>query len=338
MFKEIIGLKRSVEKDKTIPLFRTLRWYFFFLCQFVMIQKTIGAAQIDGLILEHGGPLMYKVFVRHHAFTAYVGLIGGIVGFVLTLRKFHLKYQFVQLGWTICTTFLIVAMSLFHLSNIYNGMCWFLLSTTLVITNDVFAYIWGVMFGKTPLIALSPKKTVEGFVGGGISTVLWSTIAINILSRADFFLCPQPRNAIGYVPFNALYNLSCDEEVKGQFFKVMFTVPGLNQNVTMLQCHAMVLALFASVVAPFGGFFASGFKRAFKIKDFGDSIPGHGGITDRFDCQVLMGVFTALYISAFVYSESQVIGLKDILEAVPSLTLAEKKGLRDALAYELRGL
>jgi phosphatidate cytidylyltransferase len=33
-------------------------------------------------------------------------------------------------------------------------------------------------------------------------------------------------------------------------------------------------------------FFASGFKRAFKIKDFGDSIPGHGGITDRMDCQV----------------------------------------------------
>ena len=35
-----------------------------------------------------------------------------------------------------------------------------------------------------------------------------------------------------------------------------------------------------------GGFFASGFKRAFELKDFGDTIPGHGGITDRFDCQV----------------------------------------------------
>ena len=44
--------------------------------------------------------------------------------------------------------------------------------------------------------------------------------------------------------------------------------------------------MFASFIAPFGGFFASGFKRGFKIKDFGDSIPGHGGVTDRFDCQV----------------------------------------------------
>jgi hypothetical protein len=46
--------------------------------------------------------------------------------------------------------------------------------------------------------------------------------------------------------------------------------------------------LFASIIAPFGGFFASGFKRAFKIKDFSDSIPGHGGITDKMDCQAVL--------------------------------------------------
>lgn len=51
------------------------------------------------------------------------------------------------------------------------------------------------------------------------------------------------------------------------------------------QIHVAVMAVFASLVAPFGGFFASGFKRAFNIKDFGDSIPGHGGMTDRMDCQ-----------------------------------------------------
>ena len=51
------------------------------------------------------------------------------------------------------------------------------------------------------------------------------------------------------------------------------------------QFHVLVMATFASLVAPFGGFFASGFKRAFDIKDFGDSIPGHGGMTDRMDCQ-----------------------------------------------------
>lgn len=65
---------------------------------------------------------------------------------------------------------------------------------------------------------------------------------------------------------------------------------GVGFDITMLRFHAMILSLFASIVAPFGGFFASGFKRAFRIKDFGDSIPGHGGVTDRFDCQVMMGI------------------------------------------------
>ncbi|BGP19197.1 hypothetical protein JCM10213_002107 [Rhodosporidiobolus nylandii] len=58
--------------------------------------------------------------------------------------------------------------------------------------------------------------------------------------------------------------------------------------------------MFASLVAPFGGFFASGFKRAFNIKDFGDSIPGHGGMTDRMDCQFLMGLFSYVYYASLI--------------------------------------
>ena len=61
----------------------------------------------------------------------------------------------------------------------------------------------------------------------------------------------------------------------------------LRIQIACSQFHALVLSAFASLIAPFGGFFASGFKRGFKIKDFGDSIPGHGGMTDRMDCQVL---------------------------------------------------
>ena len=58
--------------------------------------------------------------------------------------------------------------------------------------------------------------------------------------------------------------------------------------------------MFAAVIAPFGGFFASGFKRALRVKDFGDSIPGHGGLTDRMDCQVVMAVFSYIYIDSIV--------------------------------------
>lgn len=37
-------------------------------------------------------------------------------------------------------------------------------------------------------------------------------------------------------------------------------------SILPVQWHALCLGLFASIIAPFGGFFASGFKRAFKIK------------------------------------------------------------------------
>jgi phosphatidate cytidylyltransferase len=73
-----------------------------------------------------------------------------------------------------------------------------------------------------------------------------------------------------------------------------------------IQLHAIIFGLFASLIAPFGGFFASGVKRAFDIKDFSDSIPGHGGLTDRMDCQFIMGVFASIYYSSFIGSVKDV--------------------------------
>jgi CDP-diglyceride synthetase len=67
-----------------------------------------------------------------------------------------------------------------------------------------------------------------------------------------------------------------------------------------IQFHALWLALFASLVAPFGGFFASAMKRAYGIKDFDGIIPGHGGIMDRMDCQFLMALCTWVHYNTFV--------------------------------------
>jgi hypothetical protein len=57
-----------------------------------------------------------------------------------------------------------------------------------------------------------------------------------------------------------------------------------------------------------GGFFGSGFKRAFKMKDFGDTIPGHGGVTDRFDCQMIMAMFAYLYYWNYVAAPAVTLG------------------------------
>ena len=67
-----------------------------------------------------------------------------------------------------------------------------------------------------------------------------------------------------------------------------------------VQWHALALGVFASVVAPFGGFFASGIKRAYKLDDFASIIPGHGGVYDRVDCQLIMGLAMHVYHRTFI--------------------------------------
>ena len=43
---------------------------------------------------------------------------------------------------------------------------WYIFSMSIITINDIFAYMCGFFLGSTPLIVLSPKKTVEGFIGG----------------------------------------------------------------------------------------------------------------------------------------------------------------------------
>ena len=49
----------------------------------------------------------------------------------------------------------------------------FIVPVSMIVCNDVMAYMFGFFFGRTPLIKLSPKKTWEGFIGGGFATVIF---------------------------------------------------------------------------------------------------------------------------------------------------------------------
>jgi phosphatidate cytidylyltransferase len=71
----------------------------------------------------------------------------------------------------------------------------------------------------------------------------------------------------------------------------------LFQNTATYDRHALVLALYCAVVAPFGGFLASTVKRAYGKKDFGSLIAGHGGLIDRLDCQLVTAPFVYLYLT-----------------------------------------
>ena len=47
-----------------------------------------------------------------------------------------------------------------------------------------------------------------------------------------------------------------------------FAADGLTIRTLPIQWHFILIALFISLISPFGGFFASGLKRAYGIKDF----------------------------------------------------------------------
>eukprot|EP00815_Leptocylindrus_aporus_P007589 CAMPEP_0116054584 /NCGR_PEP_ID=MMETSP0322-20121206/2890_1 /TAXON_ID=163516 /ORGANISM="Leptocylindrus danicus var. apora, Strain B651" /LENGTH=394 /DNA_ID=CAMNT_0003538007 /DNA_START=173 /DNA_END=1357 /DNA_ORIENTATION=- len=63
--------------------------------------------------------------------------------------------------------------------------------------------------------------------------------------------------------------------------------------------HVTAIAVYVSLISPFGGFLASAVKRAYGAKDFGSFIPGHGGAIDRLDCQVVTAPFVYFYLKTF---------------------------------------
>lgn len=122
------------------------------------------------------------------------------------------------------------------------------------------------------------------------------------------------------------------------------------KDVYPIQIHALWLGFFASVVAPFGGFLASAIKRAYRIKDFDSLIPGHGGVTDRLDCQFLMALCTWVHYNSFcrmttisvpklVYHYNMMSSLekKRFLEAIVPSGI-DKELLRKFQDYALSGI
>jgi phosphatidate cytidylyltransferase len=100
----------------------------------------------------------------------------GFVSFVATLNRSSLRRQFGLFGWIHMSLLLIVVSSHFIVNNILEGMIWFWVPVALVIINDIAAYVFGMAFGRHQLIKLSPKKTVEGFVGAFFFTMLFAYV------------------------------------------------------------------------------------------------------------------------------------------------------------------
>lgn len=127
--------------------------------------------------------------------------------------------------------------------------------------TDGGGYIFGRLFGKHKLSpTISPKKTVEGAVGGVV-------LAVPACAAALW----------GYGGYLSLFG----------------------QHALYNYGSVIVLALFCAAVSIVGDLCASLLKRENGIKDFGRILPGHGGVMDRFDSILFVAPLILLWARNF---------------------------------------
>ncbi len=126
-------------------------------------------------------------------------------------------------------------------------------------TSDTGAYFCGKFWGQKKLCPeISPKKTIEGVIGG-------------------VFVCALSLILMGFI-FNDLvfYNK-------------------YNINYILL----VFMGITGSLISALGDLCFSAIKRSCHIKDFGNVIPGHGGILDRFDSAIFVVPYVYLFLKMF---------------------------------------
>ena len=173
-----------------------------------------------------------------------------------TIAVWNEKFNFNEATFLSIFTIL---MTLFGKSALYlrsingnaNALAFVLITTCCV---DIFALIIGCKFGKHRLNErISPKKSIEGAVGGAICALIIAFVF-------NWFFPIFPADTTNVL------NL------------------GFNSNLTLVEpFKVLLIALVLVLVGQIGDLFFSMIKRHYEIKDFSNLLPGHGGVTDRID-------------------------------------------------------
>lgn len=171
-------------------------------------------------------------------------------------------------NWSMGVTFSFAVFACFFaIVGLYLHSPLYLLSVmVLVWIADIGAYFSGKAFGKRKLApSISPGKSWEGAIGGGIAVLALSALGI-VLAASFLWL----RDTFAYQ------------------LQQRFGWP--------LALLALLLIVAASVV---GDLFESQLKRRAGLKDSSNLLPGHGGVLDRIDALIPVLPLAALIGSWF---------------------------------------
>lgn len=178
------------------------------------------------------------------------GRFGILVFFALMFMEMMLaqtKLRFERVGMCVVGGLLVpyLLSALVRIFAMGNGRYFVLIPFVVGFLSDSGAYFIGCKFGKHKLApVISPKKSVEGVIGGVASAVVGMVIYGLVMQFAFRF-------RISYA-------------------------------------NAVLYGFLGALCGVFGDLCFSVVKRQTGIKDYGNIIPGHGGVLDRFDSIILI--------------------------------------------------
>ena len=218
-----------------------------FLSAFKFSKVLIVTALIGAL------PMIYAIFTTNYillsfSIIAYIGVLAieSVLCYKLVSFDNMSKVLFATLYISIFSSFIGLMRSYFDF-----GIYYLCLIFTSAWMSDTGAYFIGCLFGRKKLAPeISPKKTVEGSIGG----VIFAAIGCVILGIVSVLVSKTNANYIALA----------------------------------------VIGIVGSVLSQLGDLTASLIKRNCGVKDFGNIMPGHGGMLDRFDS--ILAVSAVLFI------------------------------------------
>ncbi len=134
-----------------------------------MQSKAIPWSIVIAIITLAAGTLMLPAVL-----TAVVAALLALTA-LLCLQS---SFQIPHFMWIYSMVYMAMGISSFY--GIYSSGQWLCFATLVVLwTNDTMAYAVGSLIGKTKVTSISPKKSLEGYVGG----LIFSLIASFVLNR-----------------------------------------------------------------------------------------------------------------------------------------------------------